>query len=202
MRGLPHIQRRLGRGLLAATALTLALAVQAAPAEPGDAMLQLLHERGLLLPARVAESTQTLVRQVRDQASDLVVTALNFLGVPYRRGGDSPEQGFDCSGFTRHLFEQTFGLVLPRRADEQARESSLAPVDRAELKPGDLVFFNTMKRAFSHVGIYIGEGKFIHSPRSGGQVRVEDMGSSYWATRYNGARRAELDAQAPQSPAR
>ncbi len=199
-----HLQaRRIVRGVAAAVVLALAAAAQAAPAEqPSDAMLQLLQERGLLLPARVAENTQTLVRQVRDQASELVISAMNFLGVPYRRGGNSPEQGFDCSGFTRHLFEQTFGLVLPRRADEQARESTLAPVEKSELQPGDLVFFNTMKRAFSHVGIYVGEGKFIHSPRSGGQVRVEDMGSSYWAKRYNGARRAEIDAQASQSPAR
>jgi cell wall-associated NlpC family hydrolase len=121
---------------------------------------------------------------------------MNFLGVPYRRGGDDAE-GFDCSGFTRHVFESTLGLVLPHRADQQARHASLASVPRDELKPGDLVFFNTMKRAFSHVGIYIGEGRFIHAPRSGGEVRVEDMRQRYWAQRFNGARRAELLAQAP-----
>jgi hypothetical protein len=129
-------------------------------------VLQLLHDRGLLPPA-VAENA-TLVRQVRDTASDLVISAMNFLGVPYRRGGNSPDQGFDCSGFTRHIFERSLGLVLPRRADEQARQAGLLAVDRDELKPGDLVFFNTMRRAFSHVGIYVGEGKFIHAPRSGG----------------------------------
>ena len=165
------------------------------PDAQGDVVLQLLQERGLL-PPRVAEQSQALVRQVRDAASDLVITAMNFLGVPYRRGGNSPEQGFDCSGFTRHIFEHSLGLVLPRRADQQAHEAGLLSVDRHELKPGDLVFFNTMKRAFSHVGIYVGDGKFIHSPRSGAQVRVEDMRAAYWSKRFNGARRALTDAAA------
>jgi cell wall-associated NlpC family hydrolase len=122
---------------------------------------------------------------------------MNFLGVPYRRGGNSPEQGFDCSGFTRHIFERSVGLVLPRRADQQARDAGLLDVKKDELKPGDLVFFNTMRRAFSHVGIYVGDGKFIHSPRTGGQVRVEDMREAYWAKRFNGARRAEIDTTLP-----
>ncbi len=181
--------------LLLCGLLLLAPAAHALPDTPGDAVLNLLQERGLL-PATVAEDTQNLVRQVRDTASDLVISAMNFLGVPYRRGGTSPEQGFDCSGFTRHIFERSLGLVLPRRADEQAHDSSLLKVTREDLKPGDLVFFNTMRRAFSHVGIYVGEGKFIHSPRAGGQVRVEDMREAYWAKRFNGARRAELEAAA------
>jgi cell wall-associated NlpC family hydrolase len=186
--------------LLACALLALAPAAQAAPeAQRGDAVLQLLQERGLL-PSQVADqvagNTQALVRQVRDRASDLVISAFNFLGVPYRRGGNGPDQGFDCSGFTRHIFEHSLGLILPRRADQQANEAGLEPVDKNELKPGDLVFFNTMKRAFSHVGIYVGDGKFIHSPRSGGQVRVEDMREAYWAKRFNGARRAETEAAA------
>jgi cell wall-associated NlpC family hydrolase len=138
-----------------------------------------------------------IVQQVRDTASDLVLQAMHFLGVPYKRGGDSADKGFDCSGFTRHVFENSLGLVLPRRADQQAKENSLLAVKRDELRPGDLVFFNTMKRAFSHVGIYVGEGRFIHAPRSGGEVRVEDMRQAYWAKRFNGARRAEATA-APQ----
>jgi cell wall-associated NlpC family hydrolase len=191
--------------LLAATLTALAPLAQAAPdapapamaaaSAPGDAVLQLLQERGLL-PAQMAGETQQLVSRVRDTASDLVLVAMNFLGVPYRRGGNSPEQGFDCSGFTRHIFERSVGLVLPRRADQQANEAGLQDVKKDELKPGDLVFFNTMRRAFSHVGIYVGEGKFIHSPRSGGQVRVEDMREAYWAKRFNGARRAEIEATA------
>ena len=115
----------------------------------------------------------TACAHVRDRASDMVVSAMTFLGVPYRRGGNGAD-GFDCSGFTRHVFQNTLGLVLPRRADEQATAAGLVQVQRDELKPGDLVFFNTLKRTFSHVGIYIGEGKFIHFaahrwPGSGGR---------------------------------
>ena len=81
--------------------------------------------------------------------------------------------------------------MLPRRVDEQARAPGFVPVKRDELQPGDLVFFNTLKRTFSHVGIYIGEGKFIHSPRPGGEVRIEEMSLAYWRKRFTGARRAE-----------
>ncbi len=187
------------RTLVVCALLAAAGAAHAAPdGKPdlqGDVVLQLLHDRGLLPPA-VAENSQALVRQVRDAASDLVISAMNFLGVPYRRGGNSPDQGFDCSGFTRHIFERSLGLVLPRRADQQAHEAGLLAIDRDELKPGDLVFFDTMRRAFSHVGIYVGEGKFIHSPRSGAHVRVEDMRAAYWSRRFNGARRAVVDTVA------
>jgi cell wall-associated NlpC family hydrolase len=106
------------------------------------------------------------------------------------RGGNTEDQGFDCSGFTRFIFEKSLGMVLPRRADEQARLANLLSIPRADLKPGDLVFFNTMKRTFSHVGIYLGEGKFIHAPRAGAVVRVEDMRDAYWSKRFTGARRA------------
>ena len=130
----------------------------------------------------------------------MVVTAMNFLGVKYRRGGNDADVGFDCSGFTRHVFEMSVGLVLPRRVDEQAKAPGLVPVKRDELQPGDLVFFNTLKRTFSHVGIYVGNGKFIHSPRPGGEVRVEDMGFAYWKKRFTGARRAELPETAVAAP--
>lgn len=164
-----------------------------------DLVLELLQERGLL-PPTMSTDTRVLVRQVRDAASDLVVSAMGFLGVAYRRGGDSPEEGFDCSGFTRHIFERSLGLVLPRRADEQARDAALSRIEREELQPGDLVFFNTMRRAFSHVGIYVGDGKFIHSPRTGSRVRVEDMSAAYWSRRFNGARRAVLDTPGSTAP--
>jgi len=132
---------------------------------------------------------------VRDRASDLVVNAMGFLGVPYRRGGNSADTGFDCSGFVRAMYEQTIGLVLPRRANEQA--AATAAIDKTELQPGDLVFFNTMRRAFSHVGIYVGGGKFIHAPKPGAKVRVEDMSGSYWARRFDGARRVTGGTDAP-----
>ncbi|MEY4753189.1 MAG: hypothetical protein RJA44_864 [Pseudomonadota bacterium] len=141
-----------------------------------------------------------LLDDVRNRASDLVLDAMDFLGVPYRRGGTSVETGFDCSGFTRHVFESSFGLLLPRRSAEQAGSSDLQSVRQEELKPGDLVFFNTMRRAFSHVGIYVGNGKFVHAPRTGAHVRVEDMGEAYWTKRFNGARRVPgLNAQAISS---
>src|SRR5205085_11924435 len=95
--------------------------------------------------------------------------------------------GFDCSGFVRAMYEQTVGLILPRRANEQA--AATQAIDKLDLQPGDLVFFNTMRRTFSHVGIYVGGGKFIHSPKPGAEVRVEDMGLRYWAQRFDGARR-------------
>lgn len=166
-----------------------------------DVVTRFLSERGLLNSVEQGGSSR-LLASVRDTASDLVLSAMNFLGVRYTRGGSSVENGFDCSGFTRHIFEMSVGLVLPRRADEQAKDSSLLSIRKDELKPGDLVFFNTMKRTFSHVGIYVGEGKFIHAPRTGSAVRVEDMRDSYWAKRFTGARRADLKAATETSAAR
>jgi cell wall-associated NlpC family hydrolase len=168
--------------------------VVAAPDASDDAVSRFLNEKGLVnttvvAAAPVVSNESEFVRQVRDKASEMVLTAMNFLGVPYRRGGNDSD-GFDCSGFTRHVFEMSLGLVLPRRADEQARAPGFFQVKRDELKPGDLVFFNTLKRTFSHVGIYVGDGKFIHAPRTGSEVRVEDMRLAYWSKRYNGARRA------------
>ena len=166
----------------------VAAAPEAPPANAQiDPLTSLLVEKGLL-PA----STQQTVRRVSDAASDLVLSAMNFLGVRYKRGGSTTDDGFDCSGFTRHVFEHSVGLLLPRRADEQARLSSLVSVARDELKPGDLVFFNTMRRTFSHVGIYVGDGKFIHAPKPGASVRIDDMREAYWTTRYTGARRAPI----------
>jgi len=124
-------------------------------------------------------------------ANNILMRALGLVGTPYRFGGNTPETGFDCSGFVRTIFEQAKGMVLPRRANEQA--AATAVIDKKDLQPGDLVFFNTMRRAFSHVGIYVGDGKFIHAPRSGAEVRVEDMSVSYWQRRFNGARRVQPD---------
>jgi len=174
-------------------ALWLAASSAAAAPDAGiDAVGRLLAERGLVdAGATPPESTQqTFVRRVRDQASDMVITALNFLDIPYRRGGNTAAKGFDCSGFTRHIFATSLGLELPRRVDDQASAPGLSAVKREELQPGDLVFFDTLKRTFSHVGIYIGEGRFIHAPRPGAQVRIEDMHLAYWTRRYTGARRA------------
>ena len=169
--------------------LACATAAHAAPqGTNSDDMDRLLADKGLLtrledVSHKVADKAQT----VAGRAGDLVVNAMGFLGVPYKRGGNSAETGFDCSGFVRAIYQQTVGLVLPRRADQQAASTQV--IDKKELQPGDLVFFNTMRRTFSHVGIYVGDGKFIHSPRRGSEVRVEDMRQSYWQRRFDGARR-------------
>jgi cell wall-associated NlpC family hydrolase len=119
--------------------------------------------------------------------SDVVLQALSLLGTPYRYGGTSPESGFDCSGLVRHVFAPVLDRDLPRRSEDISGFGE--PVSRAELQPGDLVFFNTLRRAFSHVAIYIGEGRFVHAPARNGRVRIEGLDDRYWATRFNGARR-------------
>jgi cell wall-associated NlpC family hydrolase len=154
-----------------------------------------LVERGLI--TQFSDQLSTAKDKAGGQASGLITQAMDLLGVPYRRGGNTEATGFDCSGFVRYLYENSVGQLLPRRAEEQAR--STETIDRSELKPGDLVFFNTMKRAFSHVGIYVGDGKFIHAPRTGKTVKVDDMRSAYWQKRFNGARRVPLDSE-PTKP--
>ena len=171
-------------------ALVMSATSYAAPSQSGDDLDKLLTEKGLL-------SQLGQVRQsVSNRASELVVDAMGFLGVPYKRGGNTVETGFDCSGFVRAMYEQSIGLILPRRAEQQAAVTQ--NIDRSELKPGDLVFFNTMRRTFSHVGIYVGEGRFIHSPKPGAEVRVENMSVSYWANRFDGARRVQTSTSSAE----
>ena len=119
--------------------------------------------------------------------TELVDNALSFIGVPYRFGGSSPASGFDCSGFVKYVFSKTFDLSLPRTAREMARGGMA--VARGELQPGDLVFFNTRGAANSHVGIYLGDSKFVHAPKSRGRVRINDLDETYYRQRFNGARR-------------
>ena len=181
-------------GLVFLTTATLAVPVE-------DDLDRMIKERGL-----VTQMTDQLTQQISNQlggplqsartafggkASELVIQAMGLLGVPYKKGGTSEEKGFDCSGFVRYMYEKSVGLVLPRRAEDQAKATE--EISRSELKPGDLVFFNTLKRTFSHVGIYVGDGKFIHAPRPGKAVRVDDMREAYWQQRFNGARRVQVD---------
>jgi hypothetical protein len=180
--GVVHILRAM-RLLLLSASLLLAFSAHAAPLTDPTAD----HADQLVLDKSFMGHFQQVGQTVVDRTSNLVVTAIGFLGVPYRRGGNTAETGFDCSGFVRAMYNQTVGYLLPRRAEEQA--AATEKIDRSELKPGDLVFFKTMRRAFSHVGIYVGEGKFIHSPKPGAEVRVEDMSGSYWQRRFSGARR-------------
>lgn len=118
--------------------------------------------------------------------SPVIATALALRGVPYRNGGSEPTGGFDCSGFVQWVYAQ-HGTRLPRETREQYREGG--KVDRDDIRPGDLVFFETVARGASHVGIALGGGEFVHAPSSRGVVRVERYTSGYWASRWVGARR-------------
>lgn len=137
----------------------------------------------------LAESSAAMMSRAVDGVQATLDQAMELLGIRYRRGGASPESGFDCSGFVRYVFSESLGLSLPHNAAAISQDGTR--VDKKELQPGDLVFFNTMRRAFSHVGIYLGNNLFVHAPRSGGRVRIEDMGDRYWSRRYNGARRIQ-----------
>ncbi len=171
--------------LTLAAAVLFAAGAHAAPA--GDDLDKLIADKDLL--TQIDQRIDQVRQSVSSKASELVFNAMGFMGMPYKRGGNSTEAdgGFDCSGFVRAMYEQTVGLLLPRKAEQQA--AATQNIDKNELQPGDLVFFNTMRRAFSHVGIYVGNGKFIHSPKPGAQVRVESMSTSYWDRRFDGARR-------------
>jgi cell wall-associated NlpC family hydrolase len=170
-----------------------AFALNSETTAPADDMQALLVSKGILskIGGQIVQTSESVVQQVSERTTDLISTAVGLMGIPYLRGGNSAESGFDCSGFVRYIYKETIGLVLPRSADQQANTTQ--KIDRSELKPGDLVFFNTMRRTFSHVGIYLGEGKFIHSPRSGASVRIEDMRIPYWNVRFDGARRVQGD---------
>jgi len=179
---------RLPFAVLLATALSAQAAPSQAPSGQEDDLQRFMADKGLM------EKIGQVRTRISSTTSELVVTAMGFLGVPYRRGGNSAETGgFDCSGFVKAIYEQTVGLVLPRRAEQQA--AATKAVDKHDLQPGDLVFFNTMRRTFSHVGIYVGEGKFIHSPKPGAEVRVENMSANYWQRRFDGARRVLVSQQ-------
>jgi cell wall-associated NlpC family hydrolase len=144
-----------------------------------------------LAPHTVVQAEENEV----NAGTELVLRALSLLGVHYRFGGSSPDTGLDCSGLVRHVFREAVGMVLPRRAVEISRAGEV--IDPSQLRPGDLVFYNTLRRTFSHVGIYIGDGRFVHAPSRGGGVRVEEMSDSYWRTRFNGARRVLAEGISP-----
>lgn len=172
------------RKTLPALCVALACCCGAASAAPADEPLPL---QAAVTLAETAPDAPSLMSRAVDGVQATLEEALNYLGIRYKLGGTSPETGFDCSGFVRYVYNETLGLVLPHNA--KAISQTGEKVDRHELKPGDLVFFNTMRRAFSHVGIYLGNNLFVHAPRAGGKVRIEDMNESYWRRRYNGARR-------------
>ena len=135
-------------------------------------------------PLAVEPRTQP---EIRAQHAEALLQALLALGVEYRNGGSSPVQGFDCSGLVAYVFREAYGIQLPRNTRGQSELGR--PVALADLEPGDLVFYNTLDRPFSHVGIYLGENRFVHAPKAGSGVRVESLRAAYWSTRFDGARR-------------
>lgn len=183
-------------GALALAAVVSGCATTSQPSASTGASSQLTQRSGqhdglAVLLARIERGEGRRAADPLDRltnpASDFVEQALALLGTKYRYGGTSPDEGFDCSGLIWFAVNETHGLELPRTTADLARQGR--QVKRAELKRGDLVFFNTMGRRYSHVGIYLGNGDFVHAPSSGGVVRVENLSVRYWNSRYNGARR-------------
>lgn len=165
-------------------ALYLCLALLGSPclaAEPALAMMETKAD----LPA----TSENISSNWSVRVSEVLINALSLTGVRYTNGGNSPETGFDCSGFVRYVFQQATSLSLPHSVMAISQLGKTVPKD--ELQPGDLVFFNTFRSSFSHVGIYLGNNRFIHSPRRGGKVRVESMDDGYWAKNFNGAQRID-----------
>ncbi len=118
-----------------------------------------------------------------------------MIGIRYKRGGTDPENGLDCSGLVRYVFKEAWNKDLPRTSQEISQVGK--NIEQKDLQPGDLVFYNTVRRGFSHVGIYLGDNRFVHSPAAGGEVRIESMDLSYWKKRFNGARRISDPASPP-----
>lgn len=144
-----------------------------------------------LLPRPAPESTTAATGRLRSSAAearsnDVVIFALGLLETGYRFGGKNPEAGLDCSGMVNYVFDKAGGLRLTGSAADLARHGR--PVERRELLPGDLVFFNTLNKPHSHVGIYIGDGRFIHAPSSKGAVRTETLDNGWFASRFEEAR--------------
>lgn len=158
-------------------------------------------------PSRHGSLPRTPGKPMNDPSAgleEISIQAMSLVGTPYRYGGNTPDSGFDCSGLVRYVVSRAANVELPRTTEAMGTRGSA--LDRSEVASGDLVFFNTTGRANSHVGIYVGQNRFVHAPSSGGTVRLEDMGKSYWASRYNGARRVvatavNLPPQAPAAPA-
>ncbi len=124
-------------------------------------------------------------RPVSAQGNEVALYALGLIDTGYRFGGKNPEAGLDCSGMVSYIYGQALGLRLQGSAADIARNGR--PIGRHELRPGDLVFFNTRNQPYSHVGIYLGDERFVHAPSSGGRVRIDRMSDRYFAQRYEAA---------------
>lgn len=141
----------------------------------------------LLFSACASLNNDARVPDSSAAAKNVTSYARSLLGIHYRYGGNSPDTGFDCSGFVGHVFRHTLGIKLPRNSYAMSHIGQA--ISTGDLRMGDLVFFNTQHSKFSHVGIYLGDDRFIHAPSSGGGVRTENMREAYWKRHYDGARR-------------
>jgi cell wall-associated NlpC family hydrolase len=153
--------------------------------------------KGVVFLTPDSSDEKTLLGKYKKAKDTILAQGMQYIGIDYKWGGTSENTGFDCSGLVRAVFQNSVGMTLPRTALEMSKVGKKVP-SRDNLKPGDLVFFNTMKRKFSHVGIYVGDNKFLHSPRTGAQVRVEEMDVKYWQKRFNGATRIEVNSPRPE----
>ncbi len=171
-------------------ALGLPLTAQAAPEGlDNDALERLIRERtGHGSNTSSSSSGSRASSGSQDEAGDLIMNAMSLIGLSYRFGGNSPTQGLDCSGFMQYIFKRSMGITLPRTSAEMATVGQ--QVDRAKLKPGDMVFFGAGGRV-SHVGMYIGNDRFIHAPRTGRNIEISSMTTPYWTGRYITARRVD-----------
>ena len=149
-----------------------------------------LIQPGRAIAAAVTPRQTVSSAQSSDNADELISSAMGLLGVAYRYGGTSASTGFDCSGFMQHIFKRSMGVNLPRTSAAQAQMG--VGVSRSELQPGDMVFFRTMGRGrISHVGLYIGNNRFIHAPRTGKRIEVTSLSNKYWNAKYAFARRVK-----------
>lgn len=170
----PHLNRVAAGLLVFCVAATIPTAAAQTRTEPS-------------LAATVTATVKAAAANALATAENLSVFALGLIGVNYRWGGTSPETGLDCSGLVRYVFAQVTGVTLPHSSQAISRVGSRVSV--ADLQPGDLVFFNTRRFAFSHVGIYLGDNRFLHAPSAGREVEIATLDKSYWQKRFNGARR-------------
>ncbi len=174
---------------IAASALPHTACADALPPPHGVTAVEAVPAAQIVPAPEAPKSAFGRIADFTSHASQLAVQAVSMLGTHYKYGGTSPENGMDCSGLVRYVFKEAWGTDLPRTAAEISHVGQ--HVDPQDLKPGDLVFYNTLRRGFSHVGIYLGDNKFIHSPSAGGKVRIESMDLAYWKRRFNGARRID-----------
>lgn len=164
--------------LVASSAEGLAQQAPAAP-RPISAAADVAADNTLLAAAQQERADASI--------AETLLYAFSLIGVKYRYGGKDADTGFDCSGFIRHVFAETLSLALPHSAYAMSKLGN--PIEKDGLQPGDLVFYKTRKHAFSHVGLYIGDGRFVHAPSRGKTVEIVEMDNSYWRKRFNGARR-------------